>query len=177
MKDMKKKKIIAISILVLSIGLILTSMIAISSSTRSGGNSGNSTNTSTKKSHTDRTSAYINTDAELSMIEREEGVVNVYMFWGNGCPHCKAQWETLEELKKEYPDFNAYGFEVWYNETNRDLMSQFAAAISDDSPEAVPYMIIGKKSYVGAQSKEKIIEALDENKDGDFDVYFDKIKK
>lgn len=124
-----------------------------------------------------RTIAYLNKDAKLSDVKREKGKVNVYMFWGNGCPHCKVQWEYLEAMRKEYPnDFNVYGFEVWHNDGNRELLDVFAAAIGDSNVNSVPYTIIGDKSFKGAKSEQTLTEAIKEYKDKGIDVYFDKIK-
>ena len=124
-----------------------------------------------------RTIAYVNKDAKVSDIKKEEGKVNIYMFWGNGCPHCKAQWEYIEALRKEYPnDFNVYGFEVWYNRDNINLLNQFAEAIGDENVNSVPYTIIGDKSYTGAQSEATLRAAIQAYKNRGIDVYFDKIK-
>ncbi len=124
-----------------------------------------------------RTAAYRNKDADVSDIKREKGKVNVYMFWGNGCPHCKAQWEYIEELRQEYPnDFNVYGFEVWYKDGNRELLDVFATAIGDSNVNSVPYTIIGDKSFKGAQSAKTLGAAIQEYKNKGIDVYFDKIK-
>lgn len=124
-----------------------------------------------------RTVAYLNKDAQLSDIKKEKGKVNIYMFWGNGCPHCKAQWEYLEALRSEYPnDFNVYGFEVWYNKSNLELLTQFSEAMGDGDVNSVPYTIIGDKSYEGAQSEATLTSAIKQYKDKGVDVYFDKIK-
>ena len=124
----------------------------------------------------ERKVAYLNKDAELTDIKREKGKVNIYMFWGNGCPHCKAQWETLEAMRKKYPnDFNVYGFEVWYNHGNLELLKEFAAARGDEV-NSVPYTIIGDQGFVGAQGEEALKDAIDEFKNQGIDIYFDKIK-
>jgi thiol-disulfide isomerase/thioredoxin len=121
--------------------------------------------------------AYLNKDTNLADIKREKGKVNIYMFWGNGCPHCKAQWETLETMRKKYPnDFNVYGFEVWYDHENLEILKKFAAAMGDDDVDAVPYTIIGEQSFSGAQNEEMLKRTIFEEKNKSFDIYFDKIK-
>ena len=125
----------------------------------------------------ERKVAYLNKDAELADIKREKGKVNIYMFWGNGCPHCKAQWETLETMRKKYPnDFNVYGFEVWYDHENLEILKKFAAAMGDDDVDAVPYTIIGEQSFSGAQNEEMLKRTIFAEKNKSFDIYFDKIK-
>ena len=43
------------------------------------------------------------------------------IFWGDGCPHCEAEWEFLTDLTAEFPELEVIGYEVWYNDANRTL--------------------------------------------------------
>jgi cytochrome c biogenesis protein CcdA len=56
----------------------------------------------------------------------DEGVLTI--FWGDGCPHCAAEWEFLEELAAQFPDLEIRGYEVWYDTANQrhfvDIMRQ-----------------------------------------------------
>ena len=40
--------------------------------------------------------------------------LNLYLFWGDGCPHCALEKEYLEDLKKEYKELNVIQYEVCY---------------------------------------------------------------
>lgn len=78
--------------------------------------------------------------------------VNIYFFWGNGCPHCKEESAFFNKIYNDYSQyFNIYSFEVWYNESNASLMQKFAKEL-DETPKGVPYLIIGNKSFVGFNS-------------------------
>ena len=157
--------------------MIAAILVAVISSTTDNNSSNNSTSTTTTTTSGKRTVAYLNKDAKLEDITQTEGAVNIYMFWGNGCPHCKNQWETLEDLRKEYPnDFKVYGFEIWNSAENKELLYTFAGAMGDEV-NAVPYTIIGDKSFTGTMKEKTIIEMIKEYKDKKVDVYFDKIKK
>ena len=157
--------------------MIAAILVAVISSTTDNNSSNNSTSTTTTTTSGKRTVAYLNKDAKLEDITQTEGAVNIYMFWGNGCPHCKNQWETLEDLRKEYPnDFKVYGFEIWNSAENKELLYAFAGAMGDEV-NAVPYTIIGDKSFTGTMKEKTIIEMIKEYKDKKVDVYFDKIKK
>ena len=37
--------------------------------------------------------------------EVEEGKVNIYFFFGDGCPHCAKEERFFNDLKKEYGDY------------------------------------------------------------------------
>ncbi len=118
-------------------------------------------------------------EASLSDIKKEKGKVNIYMFWGNGCPHCADAHEFFDSIKNKYGSmFNLYGFEVWYNSDNSNLANKFASAMGDELA-GVPYYIIGSKSFPGYASSwdNDIINAIKEESKKDFDVYFDKVKK
>jgi thiol-disulfide isomerase/thioredoxin len=121
--------------------------------------------------------AYVNKNAKLSDITKEDGVVNVYIFWGNGCPHCKAEWEMIEEIRKDHAgEFAVYGFEVWYDHDNRELLDRFAAAVGKENVNAVPFLIIGDKYYEGKQDEDEFLSEIEYARKNPFDVYFEKIK-
>jgi len=48
--------------------------------------------------------------------------VNIYFFWGEGCPHCEDEKQFLEKLEKKYPEIKVNDFEVWNNSENRKLL-------------------------------------------------------
>ena len=48
--------------------------------------------------------------------------VNIYFFYGDGCPHCADEERFLAELKIELPYINIHSFETWYNRDNAGLI-------------------------------------------------------
>jgi thiol-disulfide isomerase/thioredoxin len=70
------------------------------------------------------------------------------IFWGNGCPHCAAEWEYLEELGAEFPDLNIVGYEVWYDPDNRDLFVETMKGLGLEA-RAVPTTIVGDRVWEG----------------------------
>lgn len=113
-------------------------------------------------------------DTKLENISYDENKVNIYMFWGNGCPHCEEQLEFLESIETEYGDyFNLNLFEVWENEKNRQLLQEFASAMGDEV-SGVPYTIIGNRSFEGFNEKnqEEFLQIIKEQHKNSFDVYF-----
>ncbi len=74
--------------------------------------------------------------------------VNLYLFWGNGCPHCKDEKVYLEQLKDKYPGLNIYEYEVWYNQDNQQLLKNVAKLLNAKI-EGVPFTVIGNNTFSG----------------------------
>ena len=85
-------------------------------------------------------------EEEVTEVSRE---VNVYVFRGDGCPHCADAEEWFQSIEEEYgSQFEVVDYETWYNEENAALMDQVAKARGEE-PSGVPYIIIGNKSWFG----------------------------
>lgn len=76
--------------------------------------------------------------------------VNVYMFYGKGCPHCEEALEYLNDIKDEY-ELNIIKYEVWYNQENQKIMNEVSDYL-DINPTGVPFVIIDN-SYIFGYSK------------------------
>jgi cytochrome c biogenesis protein CcdA len=70
------------------------------------------------------------------------------LFWGDGCPHCEAEWEFLSGLGSDFPDLEIIGYEVWYSETNRRVMAELLADRGEE-PSGVPTTLFGDDMWVG----------------------------
>ncbi len=113
---------------------------------------------------------------KLDDVYYDENKVNVYLFWGNGCPHCEEEQKFFEEIKDEYGKyFNLYKYEVWYNERNEDLLEEFADCMNE-KVTGVPFTVIGNQTFSGfsESSKDAFIKAITEQHQNSYDVYFDK---
>lgn len=117
-------------------------------------------------------------------VEVEEDKVNIYLFYGDGCPHCADEKEVLDDLEKKYEgQINIYKFETWENKENKKLMLEAKEIMGVDKNEAVPFTVIGKEAYVGysdyvGKSIEKQIRinlGLDEISDSDTVVEQNKV--
>jgi thiol-disulfide isomerase/thioredoxin len=80
--------------------------------------------------------------------------VPVYVFWGDGCPHCAAQKPFLAELAARYPQAEIRSFEVWYQVPNRVLFQRMAARAGFEAG-GVPATFIGDRIWVGFQESMK----------------------
>ncbi len=79
----------------------------------------------------------------------QEGTwTRVYMFWGDGCPHCAKAKPFLEGLATKYPGVDLRFYEIYYIEENRDLFVEMAAAHGFE-PRSVPTIFIGERYWQG----------------------------
>ena len=94
----------------------------------------------------------------------EKEKINVYLFRGEGCPHCAEAEEFFDELAKD-EEYSAYynlvDFEVWYDEENANLMEKVAKELGTEA-KGVPFIVIGDKFKSGFASsmKEDIKELI-----------------
>lgn len=115
----------------------------------------------------------------LEDVVRENNKINIYFFWGKGCPHCEEEFAFFESIKEKYGDYyNLYTYETWYDEYNKKLLYTFAKNM-EDKVTGVPYTIIGEKTFSGFSEKykEDFIKAIESQRKKSYDVYFDKINK
>ena len=103
-----------------------------------------------------------NTEAD---IKSSKDKLNVYIFWGEGCPHCKHLAEFLGEKQSEIGDkISLYTFEVWKDKNNLAFLKSFGKFLGEN-PKGVPYIIIGNKTYSGfsetdEETKQEIIDLI-----------------
>ena len=74
--------------------------------------------------------------------------VRLYLFYGDGCPHCAKEEEFLPSLKIKFPQLEISSFEVWSNDKNAELMSRVASELKV-SRAGVPLTVIGRQAVVG----------------------------
>ena len=103
--------------------------------------------------------------------------LNLYLFWGDGCPHCALEKKYLEDLKKEYKELNVIQYEVWYNEENNSFLKQIADK-TNKSLTGVPVTIIGQTIITGFKesTEQQIKRAIDYYLDNDYQDIVEEIK-
>jgi len=121
-------------------------------------------------------------DEEVTATE-EKDPINIYLFRGEGCPHCADLEEFFDKIDKEYGKYyKLIDYEVWYDKDNNDLMQEIADKMGD-TVSGVPYLIIGHKSWNGyeddKQLNKEITDAIMEeyNAETRYDVFADQDKK
>lgn len=89
------------------------------------------------------------TDMTENNISYSKEKINIYLFYGEGCPHCEELKNYLNSLdNKEKSYFNIYTFEVWNNSTNQQFMKDSAKSLNKEV-SGVPFLIIGNKTFEG----------------------------
>ena len=93
--------------------------------------------------------------------------VNVYLFYGDGCPHCSALEEYLDENYSNDKDVKVYKYEVWNDVTNQELWKK-VEDVTGEEAKGVPYFVIGKEVMQGYSAgdvwEKKVDEAIGEAK-------------
>ncbi len=85
---------------------------------------------------------------------------NIYLFYGDGCPHCAALEEYLNKEYKDDKDVKIYKYEVWSNKENQKTWEE-VQKITEKEAKGVPYFIIGAKVYQGYNSTPSWEESVD----------------
>lgn len=80
--------------------------------------------------------------------------VNLYLFYGQECPHCKEELAYLEELKQTY-EFNIIKYETWHNEENAKLLTEIKSKLKMDNPY-VPFTVIDNLGLTGFNENTKV---------------------
>ena len=110
-----------------------------------------------------------------SVLAKDNEPVNVYFFYGNGCPHCAEAEEFFDSIEDELGDqFDIVAYETWYNSDNVDLMNE-VADVRKEEAEGVPYIIIGNQSWDGYTSSydDEIIDKIKSEYKKDVDSRYD----
>lgn len=81
-------------------------------------------------------------------VKADEKVINIYLFYGDGCPHCAAEEEFLDEYLKDKDNVKLYKYEVWYDKTNQEYLQKVQKKLNDKQ-SGVPYTVIGDKVLLG----------------------------
>lgn len=73
--------------------------------------------------------------------------IQVYFFWGDGCPHCAEEEQYLTEALNRLP-ISVHSFETWYNNDNKVIYERMAEAYGFEA-NYVPATFIGDQYWIG----------------------------
>lgn len=156
---MNKKKILIIS-LITFIFILFIVLINISN-----------------KMNEEKIKSTITMNSKLSDVVYDENKLNIYLFWGKGCPHCEEEWKFLNRIAPKYYDkIHVYGFEVWNSEENQKIMNEFKDELNISKDSGIPLTIIEDKYYIGYDESynDEILKLIKNNHKNSKDIYLDK---
>ena len=81
-------------------------------------------------------------------IKAEEKEVNMYLFYGEECPHCHALLEFLEPYIENHENVKLYKYEIWHDADNQELYKEIHELLNDKS-SSIPFLIIGNTTITG----------------------------
>ena len=74
--------------------------------------------------------------------------VVIYMFWGDGCPHCEAARQFINNLRRQSSNIELRAYEVWYVPENQQLFKDMCTTYGFEA-RYVPTILIGDRYWVG----------------------------
>jgi len=77
----------------------------------------------------------------------QENTVELYFFYGQGCPVCAQTQSFLGNLVQKYPNLSVKSYEVFSNTENRALYSALAKSYHINS-DSVPGIFIGEQAFI-----------------------------
>ncbi|NTV35874.1 MAG: thioredoxin family protein [Anaerolineaceae bacterium] len=84
--------------------------------------------------------------AQTSTPQPEQ--VIIYLFWGDGCPHCEAAKPILKRIAERFPNVEIRDYEVFNSPENREILKKMAAGFGFDAT-AVPTIFVGELHWQG----------------------------
>ena len=78
----------------------------------------------------------------------KENKVTLYLFHGDGCPHCAEEIKFLNSIEKEYDNLEIVKYEVWYNDDNAEILKNVKDAF-EEKRNGVPTTVIGDTMFLG----------------------------
>ena len=82
------------------------------------------------------------------VTQAKENEITLYLFHGDGCPHCADEISFLNSIKDKYPNLKIVKYEVWYNDENEALRQKVIENLNIES-QGVPTTIIGDTVIIG----------------------------
>ena len=84
----------------------------------------------------------------LMVFAKEDDKIKLYLFHGDGCPHCAEELKFLNSIKKDYHNLKIIKYEVWYNKENAETLEKIKREL-DVKDSGVPVTIIGDSVIIG----------------------------
>lgn len=83
-----------------------------------------------------------------NILFAEEKEMHIYLFYGDGCPHCAKEEKFLDSYLKNKPFIKLHKYELWKHSENGKLYDEVHKLLKDDG-DGIPYLVIGNNSITG----------------------------
>lgn len=105
--------------------------------------------------------------AQTPQPEGEGYAINIYLFWGEGCPHCAKAKPFFESLADKYPEVVLQSYEIYYSEENQLLFSEMAAyhGIEAGGVPTIffgPYYLVGYSEEMNTEIEAVVVSCIQE---------------
>ncbi len=91
----------------------------------------------------------INLSAQPVLAQDSGGnEVAIYMFWGDGCPHCASAKVYFTALAEQHPEVKLQFYEVWNSQENQQYFAQMAQVAGFEA-QYVPTIFIDDQYWEG----------------------------
>ena len=113
----------------------------------------------------------------FGVYAKEDNKVTLYLFHGDGCPHCEEEMKFLETIEGKYDNLEIVKYEVWYNEENSELLDNVIEKF-EITRRGVPTNVIGDTIITGFGSStgSKIERAIEYYQKNDYEDVVSQIK-
>lgn len=81
-------------------------------------------------------------------VSAQQKNVNLYYFWGDGCPHCAQAKIYLNDFLKSNQAVTLKSYEVWNDIENANKLKEFGSFLNVEVA-GVPFFVIGDQYIVG----------------------------
>lgn len=90
----------------------------------------------------------LSSNLQTVQASSQDPEVNIYMFWGEGCPHCEKARPVLQKIVDEDARIGYFEFEVYHDPENLQLFKEFGSHFGFE-PQGIPTIFIGDRYWVG----------------------------
>ncbi|MBQ6324064.1 MAG: hypothetical protein IJI22_04430 [Bacilli bacterium] len=112
------------------------------------------------------------------VVNAKENDIKLYLFYGDGCPHCAEEEKFLSTIEDKYDNLEIVRYEVWYDDSNALLLKDVERAFGI-TRSGVPTTVIGNTTFSGYADVvgKKIERAIEYYSDNDYVDQVVKIKE
>ena len=87
------------------------------------------------------------------MVRADVKEYNIYLFYGKGCPHCKALEEFFDGYLDKHKNVTVKRYEVWNDQDNLNKLQE-VIKITKSNESGIPFLVIGDSVIVGFDEDE-----------------------